>query len=399
MRALFVAIVMLVAGLGSAYGAEPNAAPVAADDMAAVTAGGSVRIEVLANDTDDGPLAVVGTTGDARVSFTADAVTFVAGSADSGTYSFGYTVSDGELTASATVTVTIQALGRSLRLAAPRALHALRPVAISAAATPASAVRLTLQRRAGSGPWRTVKLVTSGPDGLGTFTLTPVRRERWRLRGVARWPDGSTARSAVLDRQVRVSADLQVSGPLTERDVPWSYRAGCPVGPAQLRRLRVTHVDYQDRVRRGTLVVAASAVRPISKVLTRALRDGFPIRRIEPADAFYSGGRRTPTQSDIAAMHADNTSAFNCRTVTGNPYRLSQHSYGNAVDINTARNPYVLGRTVYPSYARSYLNRRNVRPGMILHGGVVARTFRNLGWLWGGRWQHPDYQHFSANGG
>ena len=54
---------------------------------------------------------------------------------------------------------------------------------------------------------------------------------------------------------------------------------------------------------------------------------------------FYAAGRRSPTGSDLAAMRADNTSAFNCRTVTGNPYRLSQHSYGNAIDINTVRNP------------------------------------------------------------
>jgi hypothetical protein len=36
---------------------------------------------------------------------------------------------------------------------------------------------------------------------------------------------------------------------------------------------------------------------------------------------------------------------------------------------------------------------------MILHDGVVARRFRSLGWSWGARWSHPDYQHFSSNGG
>ena len=54
-------------------------------------------------------------------------------------------------------------------------------------------------------------------------------------------------------------------------------------------------------------------------------------------------------------MRADNTSAFNCRPVTGNPYRVSQHSYGNAIDINTVRNPYVVGSRVFPGFARTYL--------------------------------------------
>ncbi len=120
---------------------------------------------------------------------------------------------------------------------------------------------------------------------------------------------------------------------------------------------------------------------------------------MRPADAFYAGGRRTPTGSDLAAMRADNTSAFNCRPVTGNPYRVSQHSYGNAIDINTVRNPYVVGSRVFPGFARTYLRRSNVRTGMITSGGVIATSMRRLGWPWGARWSHPDYQHFSSNGG
>ena len=96
-------------------------------------------------------------------------------------------------------------------------------------------------------------------------------------------------------------------------------------------------------------------------------------------------------------MAADNTSAFNCRSVTGNPYRVSQHSYGNAIDVNTYENPYVTSGRVYPS--RHFLSRAPYRKGMILRRGVVHRAFSSAGWLWGARWSHPDYQHFSSNGG
>jgi hypothetical protein len=152
-------------------------------------------------------------------------------------------------------------------------------------------------------------------------------------------------------------------------------------------------------IRRGTLVVSSGATRTVVDVFSAALEAGFPVRRMVPADRFYRGGRRTPTQSDLAAMRAGNTSAFNCRPVVGNPYRVSQHSYGNAIDVNTIENPYVVGSRVYPAGSRRYLDRSPYRPGMILPGGVVARAFARHGWPWGARWSDPDYQHFSANGG
>ena len=120
---------------------------------------------------------------------------------------------------------------------------------------------------------------------------------------------------------------------------------------------------------------------------------------MRPTDAFYPGGSRTPVESDKAAMRAGNTSAFNCRPVVGNPYRISQHSYGNAIDINTIENPYVTGGQVYPAGSGKYLDRSPYRRGMILSGGVIASRMRSAGWLWGARWSHPDYQYLSSNGG
>jgi D-alanyl-D-alanine carboxypeptidase len=63
------------------------------------------------------------------------------------------------------------------------------------------------------------------------------------------------------------------------------------------------------------------------------------------------------------------------------------------------RNPYVVGRRVYPSFAKTYLNRSKVRTGMITRSGVIASMMRRNGWPWGARWSDPDYQHFSSNGG
>jgi hypothetical protein len=216
---------------------------------------------------------------------------------------------------------------------------------------------------------------------------------------VAVWGNGRRAVSGRLTRTVGARPDVRISGPLTRADVPHSYRAGCPVAPSGLRRISVNRFTYRRVVARGSLVVSAGAVPALVRVFRESFRSRFPVRTMKPSDAFYAGGRRTPTQSDLAAMRADNTSAFNCRPVTGNPYRISQHSYGNAIDINTVRNPYVVGGRVYPSFARTYLDRSRVRTGMILRDGVIASTMRRNGWPWGARWSDPDYQHFSANGG
>jgi hypothetical protein len=75
------------------------------------------------------------------------------------------------------------------------------------------------------------------------------------------------------------------------------------------------------------------------------------------------------------------------------------HAYGLAIDVNNVENPYVQNGTVSHANARPYVDRRNVRRGMAVEGGVLVRAFDSVGWGWGGRWGgSPDYQHFSTNG-
>gem|GEM_PF-2460509 len=181
------------------------------------------------------------------------------------------------------------------------------------------------------------------------------------------------------------------SNGVTASDVWASYRAGCPVVPSQLVRISFPFWNMQGTVEQGTVVLAASAAGAVIETFRQAFWKHFPFRLITPIDAF--GG------SDISSMAADNTSAFNCRTVTGNPRQISQHSYGNAIDFNPYENPYVTTSTVYPIGSDTYLSRSVIRPGMITQGGVIEATMTGLGWYWGTRFATPDYQHFSSNGG
>jgi hypothetical protein len=179
---------------------------------------------------------------------------------------------------------------------------------------------------------------------------------------------------------------------VTKTELRYSWRPGCPVAPAQLRRLRLTYWGFDGRTHVGAVVVHASAVADVVQVFARLYAARFPIRRLRPVDAY--GG------DDERSMAADNTSAFNCRyAVAPGPRRWSTHAYGLAIDVNPVENPYLLGRKVHPRAGKAYLNRGNVRPGMAEPGGPLVRAFAAVGWQWGGRWtRSPDYQHFSATG-
>ncbi|MGW8727048.1 M15 family metallopeptidase [Streptomyces sp. NPDC055808] len=186
------------------------------------------------------------------------------------------------------------------------------------------------------------------------------------------------------------SLDAKVSAvPSTKLGRSW--HAGCPVPPSGLRLVRMNHWGFDGKVHPGELVVGEQAVTPILRVFERAFQAHFPIRQMRVMAEFDG--------SDVAAMAADNTSVFNCRSVTGDPAEVSQHSYGNAVDINTLENPYVdVNDVVYPPAGAVYLDRSRHDQGMIHPGDAISTAMREIGWLWGGRWSPPDYQHFSANG-
>jgi hypothetical protein len=180
---------------------------------------------------------------------------------------------------------------------------------------------------------------------------------------------------------------------VTRAELPYSWHAGCPVAPAQLRRVRVTHWGFDGRVHSGRVIVNRTAVTDVVTVFRRLYSARFPIRRMRPIDAYRANDERS--------LAADNTAAFNCRNVIGpGSRRWSVHAYGLAIDVNPIENPYLERGRVHPRAGRAYLNRSNVRPGMAVRGGLLVHAFAAVGWGWGGRWTgSPDYQHFSATGG
>ena len=166
-----------------------------------------------------------------------------------------------------------------------------------------------------------------------------------------------------------------------------SYRAGCPVEPAQLRTVHVSYRDFAGKRQEGAVVVARPQAQAILGVFRTLWDARFPIRRLRPVSE-YRG-------SDDASMAADNTSAFNCRFVGGTT-RWSMHAYGVAIDVNPVENPFVRGSTVSPAAGRVYRDRSRYRKGMAMRNGVLVRAFAAAGWKWGASF--GDYQHFSTTG-
>ena len=178
---------------------------------------------------------------------------------------------------------------------------------------------------------------------------------------------------------------------VTAADLPSSWRPGCPVAPDALRRLRLTFWGFDDQPHTGALIVNASVATAVTQVFARLYARRFPIRRMEPVDAY--GG------SDEASLDADNTAGFNCRyAVAAGPKHWSVHAYGKAIDVNPVENPYIDRGVIHPASGAAFVRRTPVRPGMAYPGGDLNAAFGSIGWGWGGRWSSPDYQHFSATG-
>lgn len=197
---------------------------------------------------------------------------------------------------------------------------------------------------------------------------------------------GSGSASAGAPSAVESAFTSEIS-PVTEADVAQSWRPGCPVGPAQLRLLRLGYWGFDGRPYVGTMIVHHSVAEEVVTIFATLYRERFPIRRMHPVDRY--GG------SDDRAMADDNTSGFNCRrAVSSGRTAWSAHAYGTAIDVNPVENPYLLDGKVLPPVGAAYRDRSGAHPGMAVPDGTLVRAFAAAGWQWGGTWSDPDYQHF-----
>lgn len=174
---------------------------------------------------------------------------------------------------------------------------------------------------------------------------------------------------------------------VTYADVKYTWRSGCPVGPSSLRKVTMNFRGYDGTTKRGMLIVRYTHASAVAAIFRDAYRHGFRIKRMDNPNLWYG--------DDKAMMAADNTSAFNCRRVTGDSSRVSPHSYGKSIDVNPRRNPYRAANGVwYPWNGHRWIDRSLRDPGMLFGWSAMTKNIINRGGVWGGYWRYRDYQHF-----
>jgi D-alanyl-D-alanine carboxypeptidase len=178
----------------------------------------------------------------------------------------------------------------------------------------------------------------------------------------------------------------------TAAEVAKTYRAGCPIGRSKLSTITMNFYGYDQRMHRGVIIVRKDLTSRVIRAFSSALTHRYPVARMNNPNVY--GG------NDPVQMAANNTSGFNCRKVVGNPYRMSPHSYGIAIDVNTVQNPYRDARgTWWPSEGRAYIKRTPVRKGMLTSSSYLTTSLRKDAFFWGGYWNPGrDYQHFEFRG-
>jgi hypothetical protein len=207
-----------------------------------------------------------------------------------------------------------------------------------------------------------------------------------------------------------------------------SWKIGCPVALTDLSYLLLTHWSFDGKPRVGQLVVHRELAFPVIKAFAALFAAHYPIERMELIEKYDA--------DDDRSMAANNTSAFNCRDVTGKPGVCSKHSYGGAIDINPIQNPYITPQNdplkvmgwdgsedkgmflrhsgydakspvytfctkrpgdclVLPPAAIAHAVRNTSSPGQLLPGSAAVKAFTDRGFDWGGSWLRLlDYQHF-----
>ena len=172
---------------------------------------------------------------------------------------------------------------------------------------------------------------------------------------------------------------------VTPAMINWDPRKRCPVGPADLRRIWVSYLDFDGAHHDGSIVMHRRNVARTQRVFKRLYYTKYRIQAMEPVVV------NAPRLTSYDAV----TSGWQCRAVAGSR-TWSQHAYGHANHHNPVQNPEIRGASIEPAGAEGYVNRALHRRGM-LHAGGAAAAFTENGFYWGGRWTTlKDYMHFST---
>ena len=232
--------------------------------------------------------------------------------------------------------------------------------------------------------WLGTRVLPLAPDGFGERLPTPPELVDRRLM-TPPLPDPAPPPPS----DGRFAATVRPVPPAVLARSTWTE--ACPVGVDELRYVTVHHFSFDAQVHVGELIVHADVAEDVVRVFDALHTARFPLEEVRVI--------RVDELSAPPTGDGNVTSAFVCRPTVGGT-RWSEHAYGRAIDVNPFHNPYVRGDLVIPELAGAYVDRTDVRPGMIVAGDAVTDAFASIGWGWGGDWtgSATDPMHFSVSG-
>jgi hypothetical protein len=227
--------------------------------------------------------------------------------------------------------------------------------------------------------WLGTRLLPLRPDEFGVVQPTPPELQDRRLETIDFLPPPESDEYA------------WTIGPIPSDVLARSsWDPLCPVTLAELSYLTMSHFGFDQKYHTGEMIVNATHAEEVVEVFRKLHEARFPIEQM-----------RVITKEEIDAHPTgdwNDTTSFVCRPAVGST-SWSQHAYGTGIDINPFHNPYVKGDLVLPELASAYVDRDDVRVGMIVPGDVVTEAFTEIGWGWGGNWSSlKDWMHFSLSG-
>jgi len=172
-----------------------------------------------------------------------------------------------------------------------------------------------------------------------------------------------------------------------------SFKNGCPVPLSDLRYLNIKHLGFDGKDKIGELIVHKNVASNVVKIFDELYDISYPIYKMKLVSNYKA--------NDWQSIEDNNTSAFNCRPITGKKNKWSKHAYGRAIDINPIENPYISrkGKISHKESLkyrkRAHLNTSLKDKALLLKKDKAVKIFEKYGWKWGGDWiTIKDYQHF-----
>lgn len=161
------------------------------------------------------------------------------------------------------------------------------------------------------------------------------------------------------------------------------YKEGVPTKiSSEMVLTQVEYIDYNGNDTKGLIVVNRKIAEEVIEIFREIKEAGFQIEKIIPISEY--------DWDDDKSMEYNNTSGYNYRFVA-NTQKLSNHSYGMAIDINPRYNPMIVKDRISPSNGSYSIENK----GTITADSEVVKILKKRGWKWGGDYKSlKDYQHF-----